>query len=194
VVEAMPQRSRCSLVESDDRHAVSTIPSRDRVFRRVVQRVADDSGGSSAEQLVERLRPFYPRVAVFERQLSGERRHFYVYRDGHYELEPSDRWWEQPGVACVRVSVATGRLTYVSGEWGTLMGADPAELVDRHYTDFVAPDARDAAAAMFEAVSDERDVGSEALVVRADGSTLAIEFRATLTDGEIDVRYRPLGR
>jgi hypothetical protein len=171
---------------------VNTIPSNDVVLRRVVDRVTETDQPDTAADLAARLRPLYPRIAVFERQLSGERAQFYVYREGHYEPERHDEWWERPGVPCVHVSATTGELTSVSGEWAELMRSDASNLVGRHFVDFVQPEARAAAAAMFEAVSQFREVRSEALVQRPDGTTLAIEFRAARTDGEIEVYYRPL--
>jgi PAS domain-containing protein len=171
---------------------VNTIPSNDVVLRRVVDRVTQEAQPDTADALAERLRPLYPRIAVFERQLSGERAQFYVYRDGRYEPERRDEWWTVPGVPCVHVSATTGRLTVVSGAWASLMRADPATLEGRHFVDFVLPEVREAAQAMFEAVSQFREVRSEAQVLRADGTTLAIEFRAVRRNGEIEVCYRPL--
>ena len=171
---------------------VNTIPSNDVVLRRVVDRVTETDQPGTAADLAAKLRPLYPKIAVFERQLSGERAHFYVYRDGRYEPEQRAGWWEQQGVPSVHVSASTGELTAVSGEWAALMRAEPTDLVGRHFVDFVLPEARAAAQAMFEAVSQFREVRSEALVQRPDGSTLAIEFRAARKDGEIEVSYRPL--
>lgn len=171
---------------------VNTIPSNDVVLRRVVDRVTQGEGPSTAAELAARLRPLYPRIAVFERQLSGERAQFYVYRDGRYEPERRDQWWERPGVPCVHVSATTGELTSVTGEWAELMRSDPADLEGRHFVDFVLPEARAAAQAMFEAVSQFHEVRSEALVQRPDGTTLAIEFRAIRRNGEIEVCYRRL--
>lgn len=173
---------------------ITVVPGRDRVLRRVVtdalRRVADPS----PDELARKLRPLYPRVAVFRRQVSGESAHLYVYRDGHYEREQPDRWWEADGIPCVCLSATTGRLTRVTDEWAQLMLGDPEALLGRHYSEFVVPDAREAARAMFEALREQGEVRSEALVVRGDGTTLAIEFRAVREDGEIDVRYRPLAR
>jgi PAS domain-containing protein len=171
---------------------VNTIPSHDAVLRRVVDRLTRTRQPQSAEQLADLLRPLFPRVAVFERQLSGEWPHLYVYRDGRYEPERRDRWWEAPDAPCVHVSAETGRLTSVSGGWASLMHADAADLVGRHFLEFVQPDARAAAQALFEVVDEEREVRSEAIVARPDGTSLAIEFRAVRRDGEIDVCYRPL--
>ena len=171
---------------------VNTIPSHDVVLRRVVDRMTEGDQAQTADALAARLRPLYPKIAVFERQLSGERAQFYVYRDGRYEPEHPDPWWEQPGVPSVLVATTNGQLTSVSGAWAALMHAEPTELVGRHFVDFVLPEARDAAMAMFEAVRQSREVRSEALVQRPDGTTLPIEFRAIRRDGEIEVCYRAL--
>jgi hypothetical protein len=173
---------------------VNTIPSRDRAFRRAVEHVAEGVAQGAPDQLAERLRPLYPRVAVFERQLSGEPGGYYVYRDGHFKNEPSDRWWDAPGTPRICVSVATGELTSVSNEWASFMHSDPDELVGRHFTDFVRPDARMVAKAMFAAVRGEREIVSQALVMRPDGSTMSIEFRAIHRGREIEVYYRPVER
>jgi len=171
---------------------VNTIPSNDVVLRRVVDRITERDQPDTAADLAARLRPLYPRIAVFERQLSGERAQFYVYRDGRYEPEGREEWWEQIGVPCVHVDALTGQLTSVTGEWAALMRADEADLVGRHFVDFVLPEAREAAQAMFEAVSQYHEVRSEALVRRPDGTTLPIEFRAIRRDGRIEVCYRSL--
>lgn len=171
---------------------MNTIPSNDVVLRRVVDQVTESSKPDTAADLAARLRPLYPKIAVFERQLSGERAHFYVYRDGRYEPERGDDWWARPGVPCVHVSARTGELTYVSGEWASLMHSEATSLVGRHFVDFVLPEARGVAQAMFDAVSQFQEVRSEAQVQRPDGSTFAIEFRAARRDGEIEVCYRPL--
>jgi hypothetical protein len=77
-----------------------------------------------------------------------------------------------------------------SKEWATLMHADERALVGRHYQDYVLPAAQGLATALFDALRDEREVQSRALVVRQDGTTLPIEFRATRQNGEIEVLYR----
>lgn len=162
------------------------------MLRRVVDRVTERDAPDSAADLADRLRPLYPRIAVFERQLSGERAQFYVYRDGRYEPERRETWWVAPGVPCVHVSAETGALTSVTGAWAELMRADESQLVGRNFVDFVLPEARAAALAMFEAVSQFHDVRSEALVRRPDGSTIPFEFHAARRDDEIELCYRPL--
>ena len=171
---------------------VNTIPSHDVVLRRVVQRVTTEIEPDTAADLAALLRPLFPRVAVFERQLSGERPQFYVYRGGRYEPDDPKAWWDEPGVPCVHVSPRTGQLTAVSGAYAELMRAPESDLVGRHFLDMVLPEARAAAQAMFEVVNEELEVRSEALVVRTDGSTVPIEFRAVRRDAEIEVCYRAM--
>jgi hypothetical protein len=181
--------------EGDERltgKIVNTIPSHDVALRGVVDSITDRDQPDTAAELADRLRPLYPRIAVFERQLSGERAQFYVYRDGRYEPERHETWWDEPGFPSARVSAATGALTAVNDELAVMLRADVGDLLGRNVVDFVLPEARSAALAMFEAVRRFREVHSEALLRRPDGSTIAIEFRAVRRDGEIEVFYRPL--
>jgi hypothetical protein len=170
---------------------VNTIPSHDAVLRRVVDLMTEHREADSADQLAESLRPMYPRVAVFERQLSGERNQLYVYRDGRYEPETGGRWWEEPDVPCAHVSASTGQLTHVTGAWASLMRAEPVDLLGRHFLEFIVPEARPVAGAMFEAVTQERDVRSEAVYLRSDGVPLRLEFRALRSGDDIQVWLRP---
>ena len=127
---------------SAQQRVVNTIPSQDAVLRRVVDHVTAEASPASADALAEQLRAMYPKVAVFERQLSGERSHLYVYRDGRYEPDHGESWWKGAGVARARVSRATGLLTSVTGPWASLMRSSEADLVGRPFTDFVSPAAR----------------------------------------------------
>jgi PAS domain-containing protein len=174
------------------RGSVNTIPSHDVVLRHVVDELTRTRDPSTPEDLAELLRPAYPRVAVFERLVSGEDQHLYVYRDGRYEPERCDPWWDDPETPRIQVSRTDGRLTAASGSWASLMGSTPAALVGRHFLDFVQEAARPAALAMFQVLAHEREVRSEAVVIRPDGTSLAIEFRALRTDRDIEVCYRPL--
>jgi len=169
---------------------VRAIPSHDPVLRLLVERATATSPQSPGE-LTARLRPFFPRVAVFERQISGERG-WYVYRDGRYEPQTPQSWWDAPDIPCVHVSLQTGELVSVSGSWAELMHAEQADLVGRHFLEFVKPEAHAVAGAMFEALQTQGEVRSEAVVQRPDDTTLLIEFRAIRRDGEIEVCYRPL--
>lgn len=176
----------------DQRPRVMAFPSSDGAFRRAVERVHVDGADQAKDELARRLRPLFPRVAVFERELADEPPALYVFRDGRYEAEPDDRWWEADDVAKVCLSATTGRLTTVSPEYATIIGTRPEELVGRHYLEFVEPDAVEAAGAMFEALANDREVTSEAVIRRVDGTAIRIQLHASREDGEIDVRYRLL--
>ncbi|HET7182682.1 MAG TPA: PAS domain-containing protein [Candidatus Limnocylindrales bacterium] len=176
----------------EQRPIVTTFPSSDGAFRRAVERASGDATHPVKDELARRLQPMFPRVAVFERQLTGEPPQLYVFRDGHFSADHDDRWWDADGVACVCLSATTGRLTQVSPEYASIMGADPADLLGRHFLEFVQPAAVDAAEAMFDALSNDREVITEAVLRRVDGTPLRIQLHAARKDGEIDVRYRPI--
>lgn len=171
---------------------IQTYPSRDRAFSRAVERLVRRKPDARASELVDELRLLYPRVAIFERQLSNELPVYYAYRDGRFEPEGSEPWWTHEGVPTVRVSTSSGAITDVSDAWAVFMRGDRSALLGRHFTDFLLPDARDAGVGLFEAVVEAGEVRSEALVVRADGTTVSIEFRATLLGDAIEVAYRKL--
>lgn len=172
------------------RRFVTTIPSTDRAFERAVQKVLEGTDNPTPDQIEAGLRPLFPRVAVFERVLSGEREHVYAYRDGRYQQRDARRWWDESNVACVCVDTSTGQLTHVSKAWAELMHTEPEGVVGRHFTDFVLPEARQAAQGMFEAVMDGGEIDTEALLVRPDGSTVTIQIHASRVKDEIDIRYR----
>jgi PAS domain S-box-containing protein len=176
----------------DPRLIVTTFPSRDGAFRRAVERVDVDAAGDAKEELTRRLKPLFPRVAVFDRGLVGEPAQLYVFRDGRFQVDADGRWWEADDVACVCLSASTGRLTYVSPQYAAIVGAAPDELVGHHYLEFVLPEAVDAAEAMFDALAHDREVLTEAVVRRIDGTPVRLQIRAARQDGEIDVRYRLL--
>jgi PAS domain-containing protein len=171
---------------------VNTIPSHDLVLRRVVDRVTKEVPPDTSAELAERLRSLYPRIAVVERQLSGERSLLYVYRDGRYMPDAPEQWWTGEGIASIRLSRDTSTLTFVSPEWASLMGAPDRDLVGRPFLDFVLPEAEVGARALLETVAGEREARSEVLVRRPDGSTLGLEFHATHPDDEVEVCFRPL--
>ena len=172
--------------------SIQTYPSRDRAFALAVERLVERQPSASVEELERDLRLLYPRVAIFQRQLSHEQPRFYAYRDGRYEPEQDDAWWSDPATPVVIVSAVTGSVVHVSDAWSRFMHGAPEDLVGRHFTEFLLPEARDAGAGLFEAAIEGEEVRSEALVQRADGTVVAIEFRALLVGDEIEVSYRAL--
>jgi hypothetical protein len=168
---------------------IHTVPSADRAFRRAVEAVVDDPRDQDLDEIRERLRPLFPRIAVFERGLSGEQRGVYAYREGRYRAEPTDPWWAGPTVAHARVSLRTGRLVSVERPVG-VAGCTIDELVGRSFSEFVAPSARSIANALFDLVA-HGEVRSRAKLERPDGTSVEIEFRAVRDGTDIDVAYRP---
>lgn len=171
---------------------IQTFPSRDLAFSRAVERLVRHNPRAEAAELEYELRQLYPRVALFRRQLSDELPLYYAYRDGRFQPEEDEAWWTPPATPVVAVSASTGQVTRVSDAWAAFMHGDHDTLVGRHFTDFLLSEARDAGVGLFEAVLEGGEVRSEALVQRADGTSVAIEFRAILEGDEIEVAYRAL--
>jgi hypothetical protein len=167
---------------------IHTVPSADRAFRRAVEAVVEDPTEPAPAAIQARLRALFPRVAVFERGLSGEQPGVYAYREGHFRPESTDAWWTQPTTAHARVSILTGRLVSVERPLDAT-GCPIPELIGRAFSEFVAPSARSIAAALFELVT-HGEVRSRALIETAEGRPVEIEYRAVRDGQEIDVRYR----
>jgi len=175
-----------------ERHAVSTVPSTDEVFRRVVEWTIDERAASTPDELAAALRPVFPRVTVFERQLEGQQPRLYAYRDGMFETTAEDPWWQAEGVAVHRISRESGRLTYVTPAWAKLMLTDPERLVGRHFTEFVSPIMRPMARALFRLLRERHEIETQAAVQRPDGTSVAIQIHAICDEDEVEVHTRPL--
>jgi len=170
---------------------VTTIPSGDPAFARAVNATIKSHEGMSARELEALLHPLYPRAAVMRSELSGDNDTLYVYRDGGFELESREEWWTAADVPTARISAESGLLLDVTDTWEGLMGGTADEFVGRHFSDLVHPDARAAAVALFDALNEYSDVRSTIAVRRADGSPVAVRFRAIRNGDEIIVYYRP---
>jgi PAS domain-containing protein len=148
----------------------------------------------SPADLVDRLRPLYPDVAVSERLLSGEPTVFYVYRDGSFAASPSDEWWREPGVGYAELDAETGTFKLLNDELTGLLGINAADLVGHKYTDLLLPEARPTADELWRSVLELANVRSEVLVRTARGETLLLEFRAVRQGDVVGVHYRPTAR
>jgi PAS domain-containing protein len=175
-----------------ERPAVSTVPSTDEVFRRVVEWTIDERAARTPDELAAALRPVFPRVTVFERQLEGQEAKLYAYRDGTFETTAGDPWWQAEGVAVHRVSRESGRLTSVTPAWAKLMLTDPENLIGRHFSDFVSPIMRPVARALFRLLRERHEIETQASVQRPDGSAIAIQIHAICGEHEVEVHTRPL--
>jgi hypothetical protein len=175
-----------------ERPPLSTAPSSDLVFRRVVEWTIDEHGLSSPEEITAALRPVFPRVTVLERQTETDEPQLFAYRDGQVQARADGRWWEAEGVAVHRISQDTGRLTYVTPAWAKLMLTDVESLVGRHFTDFVTPVMRPLARVLFRLLRERHEIETQAAVQRPDGSSIAIQIHAMCGNDEVEVHTRPL--
>ena len=169
---------------------VTTIPSSDHAFALAVDVIVRANARLNASQLQSLLRPMYPQAAVIPSALSGDAETAYVYRDGSFELESTEMWWHGDDAARAVVSASTGVLLDVSDAWQDQFGP-PHELIGRHFSDLVHPDARSAAEALFQALMHHAEVRTTILVRGHGGSALPVKVRALRDGDEIVVYYRP---
>jgi PAS domain S-box-containing protein len=164
------------------------MPSSDRGFARAARTLVVDA--RSPEELQTRLRSLYPRTVVRERALANEPRVLYIYRDGRYERDQRDPWWQGDGLATAVIDLRSGIIVHASREWATLLGDRVDAVAGRRYTEFLLPEARDAAAAVIQVIQEAGEITSEALMRRVDGSTVPFQFHATRSGDRISVVYR----
>jgi len=169
---------------------VRAMPRSDVVFERVARRLADRS--TSPRDLQARLRAFFPRAVVRERGLSHEPPILYIYRDGRYQHDLDDAWWEADEVATVVIDVASGTIVEASPGLATLVQGSGEALVGRPWTDLIGPDALEVAQLTVATILELEQATSEAVLRRSDGTPLLLEFHAVLAGGRIEVAYRPV--
>jgi hypothetical protein len=173
---------------------VRAMPRSDVVFERVARRLADRA--SSPRDLQVRLRAYFPRAVVRERGLSHEPPILYIYRDGRYEQDHDGAWWTAAAVDTVVIDVGSGMIVEAGPRLATLVqgtdGSPEQGLVGRPWTDLVGPDALEVAQLTIATILELGEVTSEALLRRADGSPVLMEFHALLAHGRIEVAYRPV--
>ncbi len=159
-----------------------TIPSSDRAFRAVVERLVSDARPDSPAALESRLRLLFPRAVVRHRDIAGEPAAWYVYRDGGWRADLSGPWWEEPGLPRVVVS-ADGWIVEANATARGLLGIEASELGVRHFTDFVRPGALDDSVAMFQIVSAGDPLTATVLLRPTSGDVIAVDIR-TWNDGD----------
>jgi PAS domain-containing protein len=164
------------------------MPASDRGFARAARALA--TGSTSPNDLEARLRSLYPRAVVRERALANEPRVLYIYRDGRYQRENGDPWWRADGLATASIDLRTGTIVEASPEWAALLGDGVDAITGRSYTDFLLPEAREAAAAVIQVLAEVGEITSEALMRRIDGTTVPFQFHATLSGHRIEIVYR----
>jgi PAS domain-containing protein len=131
---------------------------------------------------------------VRPRALAAEPLVLYIYRDGRYEPEINDAWWTAPGLPTATIDLRTGTIMRASREWSTLIGDGSERLEGRAYSDFLVPAAREAALETIEALRESRELTSQVVLQRHDGSVLIVAFHAVLEGDRVDIVYQPLQR
>jgi PAS domain S-box-containing protein len=167
-----------------------SFPSTDLVFaQRVREALAereDDEVLSAADHLRRRLMSVHPHVDVHPRAALagfGPDPVLYVFRDGHASHAFEDDWLKSDSVARA-VTDADGRYLEVNDAAAVLYGASPDAIVGRPAGSFTRPDARIAdAASLWKTLSSTGRLHSLALLRRADGAEVTVEF-VTIKDGD----------
>lgn len=163
-----------------------TIPSVDRAFRQVVSHVLEQTDRPASVE--SRIRRLYPLATVQPRGLSNEPQLLYVYREGRFEPDDSDRWWLDPEVARVRISLGTGLIVDANQRGATALGS---HAIGRSFLDFVHPAARDDARVLFESIAGTSETTTTVLVLRADGTPAPLDLHAVRIDKRrVEVAYR----
>jgi hypothetical protein len=158
-----------------DRPQLMTIPSSDRAFRDHVAGIHGDA--LTPGELERRLRRIFPRVVVRERSLSGEPAAWYVYRDGGWRSGGDGDWWAHPSLPRVVVS-AEGWMTSATPTAAGLLGIDPADVGEYHFTDFVVPGTLDDAVSLFRVIEAGNNLTATILLRPTSGDVIAVELHA----------------
>jgi PAS domain-containing protein len=126
----------------------------------------------------------FPRVVVRERTLSGEESAWYVYRDGGWRSALDGNWWEDESLPRVVVT-QDGWLTHANPTAAGLLGLDPNDAVDHHFTDFVVPGTLDDSMALFTVVGAGDAITATILLRPTTGGVIAVDLRASRHGSEV---------
>jgi PAS domain-containing protein len=163
---------------------ILTIPSSDTAFRRQVERLRDAAIGTP-EEFEVRLRRLFPRAVVRRRDIVGEPPAWYVYRDGSWRPDLIGEWWEQAGLPKV-TAAPDGWILEANPAALGLLGIEPADVRNRHFTDFVAPGSLDDSVAMFAIVAEGHPLSATVILRPASGDVVSIDIHAW-RDGDVIV-------
>ena len=126
----------------------------------------------------------FPRVVVRERTISGEPAAYYVYRDGGWRPPMDGRWWDDKSLPRVVVT-AEGWLAEASATAAGLLGFDPAQAADHHFTDFVVPGTLDDSVALFTVVEGGAPITATMLLRSLSTDVIAVDLHATRRGDEV---------
>jgi PAS domain-containing protein len=156
------------------------IPSSDPGFNEFIQRIAAEPV-AGPDILERRLKRTFPRVVVRERTISGEPRAWYVYRDGGWRPSEDGEWWEDESLPRVAVT-PDGFLSSASPTAAGLLGFDPAQAGEHHFTDFILPGTLDDSVALFTVVLGGDPITATMLLRSTKGDVIAVDLHASRTE------------
>ena len=172
---------------STNRPTITTIPSSDEAFRKLVLRTI--SSVHEPDRLEERLQRLFPRVVVRERGISGEPAAWYVYRDGTWRPPTEAPWWVAPHLPRIVIS-AEGWLSEANPLALSLLGLETSDVGARHFTDLVATGTLQDVLALFDIVRSGHDLDATIVLRPTTGDLIAVDIHATSLDSGIEAHFR----
>jgi PAS domain-containing protein len=152
-----------------------TIPTDDKAFAQIAERLLEDRDPKGAATLQARLRSVFPRAVVRARELTGEHPALYVYRDGSWRSHLHGLWWETPDLPRL-AATPDGWLIEGNATALGLLGIDTVELETRHFTDFVAPGTLADSLAVFDVIQQGNDLTATVLLRPSSGYVIAVDI------------------
>lgn len=131
----------------------------------------------------------FPRVVVRERTISGEPSAWYVYRDGGWRPPPDSEWWSEPSLPRIVVT-SEGFLVEVSPTAAGLLGIDPVQTADHHFTDFIVPGTLDDSMALFRVVQGGDPITATMLMRTLSGEFIAVDLHAAKQGDQVVGTFR----
>ncbi len=159
------------------RVSLVTIPTDDRAFAAICERLLEDREPKGATALQARLRSVFPRAVVRARELTGVQPALYVYRDGSWSSELHGLWWDTPDLPRLAVS-AEGWLIEGNATALGLLGVDPGDVGSRHFTDFVAPGTLADIQTILDVIEKGNDLTATVLLRPSSGYVIAVDMHA----------------
>ena len=172
-----------------ERPALLTIPSSDHAFRAQVDALVERDTPSTPQALEDRLRRLFPRAVVRERDIAGEPRSWYVYRDGSWRPDLHGAWWDAPGVPRIDFT-ADGWLLDANVTATDLLGITGEDLRSRHFTDFVRPGSVDDSMSMFGIVADGHPLTATVALRPVTGDSIAVDLHAWADGQRLHALFR----
>lgn len=162
---------------------VSTVPRADSAFRAHVEWALDQAESDDPAELERLIRDAYPDARVHERtqlaDLGGEKA-WYAYRDGSLSYTDGN-WWSASDLATFDID-ATGTYVAANDVAADLVGRRVEDIVGTRVGTLTRHEAVDEPGRRaFDVLAEAGSLESTAVVVRPDGTEVAVLYRITRT-------------